>query len=137
LIRGSYININTPVALYPDRLRYLDRLTRDIGERSVRAPHNLDRASDYIRAVYEEAGLVPEREGYDYHGSRVANIVARIGAGPRTRDGISWGPITIPRPAQTGLTTTPARWPSSWRRPGPLRAVRPGCRIRPKRNDCL
>jgi uncharacterized protein with ATP-grasp and redox domains len=28
--------------------------------------------------VYEEAGLVPEREGYDYHGSRVANIVARI-----------------------------------------------------------
>lgn len=43
---------------------------------------SLVRAQDYIRAVWEGAGLAVEAQGYDYYGRRVANLVARVGAGP-------------------------------------------------------
>jgi Zn-dependent M28 family amino/carboxypeptidase len=66
------------------RLReHIRQLTVVIGERSVAAPVNLDRAAAYLRAFYRELGIGVRLEPYEYQGREVANVVAEITPGPK------------------------------------------------------
>ncbi len=62
--------------------RHVRALADDLGERSVLRGDGLDRAGDYIRRTFEEAGLAVSEQPYDYRGRRVANLIADLpGAG--------------------------------------------------------
>ena len=61
--------------------RHVGRLTVEIGERTVQRPPGLALAADYIRDVFERAGLEVRRQAYDYHGHQVANLIATLGGG--------------------------------------------------------
>ena len=52
-----------------------------IGERSVRFPENLNKTANYIQRYFENLGLLVKSEPYDYHGIKVANIVAELSSG--------------------------------------------------------
>ena len=67
------------IAKTVERLKaHLRALTETIGERSVRFPANLSRTAEYINNFYQEIGLSPESELYDYRDFGVANVVAEI-----------------------------------------------------------
>ncbi len=62
--------------------RHVRALADDIGERSVLRGDGLERAGDYIRRTFEEAGLAVTEQPYEYRGRRVANLIADLpGAG--------------------------------------------------------
>lgn len=61
---------------------HLKALTVTIGERSVRAPQNLNKTVGYILSHYEDIGLQAWREPYDYGEFEVANVVAEILSSP-------------------------------------------------------
>ncbi len=56
--------------------RHVEALTVDIGPRNLVYGDSLDRAADYIRDVFEDAGLEVAHQAYDYHGAGVANLIA-------------------------------------------------------------
>jgi len=56
---------------------HLTILTRNIGERSVRIPENIEKSAAYIEAQFEEYGLEVERQTYRYRDFEVSNIVSR------------------------------------------------------------
>jgi Zn-dependent M28 family amino/carboxypeptidase len=58
-------------------------LTETIGERSVRFPANLSRTAEYIKKFYQEIGLSPDSEPYDYRDFEVANVVAEVSSGSK------------------------------------------------------
>ena len=60
---------------------HLQTLTVTIGERSVRFPENLNKTANYIQKYFENLGLSVKSEPYDYHGIKVANIVAELSSG--------------------------------------------------------
>jgi Zn-dependent M28 family amino/carboxypeptidase len=51
-------------------------LCDDIGPRCIPQGDSLDRAALYIRQGFESAGLRVAEQPYDYHGRRVANLIA-------------------------------------------------------------
>ena len=55
---------------------HVEVLTVDIGPRTAHAGDGLDRAARYIRGCLEDAGLEVGEQAYDYHGRRVANLIA-------------------------------------------------------------
>ena len=57
---------------------HLTTLTRDIGERSVRKPHNLEKSAAYIQRQFETYGLDVHRQPYSYRHLNVSNVVARL-----------------------------------------------------------
>ncbi len=62
--------------------RHVWALAHDIGERSVLQGDGLERAGDYVRRTFEEAGLEVTKQPYEYRGRRVANLIADLpGAG--------------------------------------------------------
>ncbi len=56
--------------------RHVETLTVDIGPRNLLFGDSLDQAADYIRDVFEDAGLEVADQAYDYRGARVANLIA-------------------------------------------------------------
>ncbi len=56
--------------------RHAAALSVDIGDRTPFRPEKLARAADYIRGVFEQAGLDVTEQAYDYHGLSVANLIA-------------------------------------------------------------
>lgn len=60
---------------------YLNLLTVEIGERSVRQWGRHGRARDAIQAAFEQVGLHPTLETYDYKGVPVSNVIAEIKRG--------------------------------------------------------
>ena len=73
----------TDTARLEDALRrHAAALSVDIGDRTPFRPEKLARAADYIRGVFEQAGLTVTEQAYDYHGLSVANLIAEpAGAG--------------------------------------------------------
>ncbi|AOY57620.1 MULTISPECIES: M28 family peptidase [Desulfococcus] len=70
-----------------ERLRnHLTVLTRDIGERSVRRPENLNRTAAYLHAFHREIPLESRLEPYGFRGMTVHNVVASLAPdrAPRT-----------------------------------------------------
>ena len=60
-----------------DALRkHVEVLTVEIGPRTAFRGDSLARAAQYIREVFESAGLEITEQAYDYHGQRVANLIA-------------------------------------------------------------
>lgn len=57
---------------------HLTVLTRIIGERSVRKPHNLERSAAYLQAQFEACGLTTRRQPYTYGNLQVGNVVATL-----------------------------------------------------------
>ncbi len=55
---------------------HLQVLCVDIGPRTVARGDSLDLAAGYIRQVFADAGLEVGEQAYDYHGHRVANVIA-------------------------------------------------------------
>jgi Zn-dependent M28 family amino/carboxypeptidase len=55
---------------------HLKALTKDIGERSVAVPANLNKTAAYIAEHYRRIGIPARLEPYDYEGRPVANVVA-------------------------------------------------------------
>lgn len=55
---------------------HVHALCDDIGPRSIRDGDSLDRAARYIRQGLESAGLRVREQPYEYHGRRVANLIA-------------------------------------------------------------
>ncbi len=53
-------------------------LTREIGERSVRVPDNLERTAVYVQRELESYGLEVQRQSYRYDHLDVGNVVARM-----------------------------------------------------------
>ena len=51
-------------------------ITVEIGPRTAFRGDSLARAAQYIREVFESAGLKITEQTYDYHGQRVANLIA-------------------------------------------------------------
>jgi Zn-dependent M28 family amino/carboxypeptidase len=60
---------------------HLRLLTKEIGERSVRQWDRHSRARDAIYATFEQIGLQPTFETYDYKGTPVSNVIAEIKRG--------------------------------------------------------
>ncbi|MFO7580173.1 MAG: M28 family peptidase [Nitrosomonas halophila] len=60
---------------------HLRLLTVEIGERSVYRLDQHSRARDAIHAAFEQIGLQPRLETYDYKGAAVSNVVAEITRG--------------------------------------------------------
>ncbi|NLI83287.1 MAG: M28 family peptidase [Deltaproteobacteria bacterium] len=58
--------------------RHVEQLTVRIGERSVRFPKSLASARDYVRQVYEDAGIPVQLRHYEWDGMEVANVIGRI-----------------------------------------------------------
>ena len=56
--------------------RHVASLSVDIGDRTPLKPEKLARAADYVRDAFADAGLRVTDQDYDYHGVRVANIIA-------------------------------------------------------------
>ncbi len=56
--------------------RHVETLTVDIGARTAFRGESLTRAAGYIREVLQGAGLEVTEQAYDYHGRRVANLIA-------------------------------------------------------------
>ena len=62
-----------------DALRkHVEALAVEIGPRTPFDGDGLDRAAAYIRSAFEEAGLSVTEQAYDYHGRRVANLIATL-----------------------------------------------------------
>jgi hypothetical protein len=62
-----------------DELRKdVTKLAGDIGHRDTDHPRGLEAAALYIEGAFRNAGLAPQRHGYDCHGQRVFNIDAEI-----------------------------------------------------------
>jgi Zn-dependent M28 family amino/carboxypeptidase len=60
-----------------DSLRkHVEVLTVDIGPRTPLLGDSLPRAAQYIRDVFEDAGLEVAEQAYNYNGQRVANLIA-------------------------------------------------------------
>ena len=55
---------------------HLAKLCVEIGERSLRRPAALARAADYIRSIFEGAGLTVTAQTYAHRGASVSNLVA-------------------------------------------------------------
>jgi len=71
------------IAKTVERLKvHLQVLTESIGERSVRFPENLSKTTDYIKKFYNDIGLAPDIEPYDYRDFTVANVVAEVSSHP-------------------------------------------------------
>lgn len=71
-----------------DRLhRHVEALTVDIGPRAPLLGDSLPRAENYVRGVFEDAGLQVRELPYDYRGKRVVNLVA---SAPGTIDATSY-----------------------------------------------
>ena len=63
--------------------KHLEVLCNDIGDRTPFRPGKLRRAADYIRSVFEDAGLAVAEQGYEFEGEPVANLIATLpGAAP-------------------------------------------------------
>ena len=60
---------------------HLEFLTRTIGERSVATPWNLEKSAEYIESFYQQIGLEPWRETYQYRAQDVSNVIADLGQG--------------------------------------------------------
>lgn len=58
--------------------QHLHLLTKEIGERSVRRWDEHDRTRDAILAIFDDLGLQPVLETYDYRGTPVSNVIAEI-----------------------------------------------------------
>ncbi len=56
--------------------RHIRALSVEIGTRTPFSTNQLTRAEDYVRACFEAAGLEVAAQAYDYHGIRVANLIA-------------------------------------------------------------
>ena len=97
---------------------HLQTLTMTIGERSVQFPENLNKTANYIQRYFENIGLSVKSEPYDYHGIKVANIVAELSSGAYPPIFIFWEPTMTPLPALLVRMTTPVQLPCSWRPPG-------------------
>lgn len=60
-----------------DALRkHVESLTVAIGPRAIGLGNSLERAADYIRVVFDAAGLEVREQPYPYRGHMVANLVA-------------------------------------------------------------
>jgi hypothetical protein len=60
-----------------DSLRkHVEVLTLDIGPRTPLLGDSLPRAAQYIRDVFEDAGLEVAEQAYNYNDQRVANLIA-------------------------------------------------------------
>ena len=60
---------------------HLVMLTCSIGERSVRHPHKLRRAADFIYSFFESIQIPVRHEPYPYRGLSVSNVVAELSFG--------------------------------------------------------
>jgi Zn-dependent M28 family amino/carboxypeptidase len=60
---------------------HLVMLTCSIGERSVRHPHNLRRAADFIYSFFESIQVPVRHEPYSYRELSVSNVVAELSFG--------------------------------------------------------
>jgi Zn-dependent M28 family amino/carboxypeptidase len=58
--------------------RHVAALTVEIGPRAVGIGAGLDRAADYIRNVFQTAGLKVSAQSYRYRGQAVANLIAAL-----------------------------------------------------------
>jgi Zn-dependent M28 family amino/carboxypeptidase len=58
--------------------RHVEVLAGDIGSRAPADGDGLKRAEDYIAAEFQAAGLEVVEQAYDWHGSRVANLIAHL-----------------------------------------------------------
>ncbi len=58
--------------------RHVGMLSAEIGERSVLRGGGLDRAEDYVRRTFQEAGLTVTDQTYVYADRRVANLIADL-----------------------------------------------------------
>ena len=75
--KGTDAMIDIPLTM--KRLKtHLRALTVEIGERSVRRPDNLERATVYIESFYNDIGLMAHSQPYQYSYFTVANVVADI-----------------------------------------------------------
>ena len=64
----------------PGRLRlHVETLSRTMAPRTAARPENLDRAADYIRARFAEAGADASLQSFEVNGRTFRNVVARIG----------------------------------------------------------
>jgi hypothetical protein len=77
-VHGKEINVPTPQNIIHRLQHHLTMLTRDIGERSVRVPDNLEKSAAYIQAQFESHGLAVQRQPYRYGHLRVSNVVAQL-----------------------------------------------------------
>ena len=59
---------------------HVEKLTKTIGERSVRRFWNLEKTAQYIESFYGSINLKPVRQVYTYKKETVANIVTQIDA---------------------------------------------------------
>jgi Peptidase family M28 len=55
-------------------------LAVDIGPRTPSSPGSLVQAADYVRSVFENAGLSVSGQDYEYHDQRVTNVLAAVPA---------------------------------------------------------
>ncbi len=59
------------------RLRaHLEHLSVKLGERSVSRPHTLKAAEEYVFETFQRLGYAPQRQGFDFHGLDVGNILS-------------------------------------------------------------
>jgi hypothetical protein len=64
-----------------DALReHVNALAVDIGPRTPSTPDSLVRAANYIRSVFEDAGLSVREQNYEYCDQRVTNLFATVPA---------------------------------------------------------
>lgn len=68
--------MKTDGALEDALRKHVEVLTVEIGPRTTSRGDSLARAAQYIREVFESAGLEITEQAYDYHGQRVANLIA-------------------------------------------------------------
>ncbi len=71
-------SMNDQATLEDALRRHVTALSVDIGARSPLLPERLGRAEDYVRAALAEAGLEVSEQAYDFHGTRVANLIAGL-----------------------------------------------------------
>ncbi len=57
---------------------HVTKLTKDIGERSITKPWNIEKTAKYIENFYSSLGIQSSRETYTYRKLEVSNIVADI-----------------------------------------------------------
>ena len=55
---------------------HVHALAVDIGSRTPSDPSSLPRAANYIRSVFERAGLSVTEQNYEYFGQQVTNVLA-------------------------------------------------------------
>jgi hypothetical protein len=65
------------IKIVRDSLRgHVKALAVDIGPRTPFTGDSLVRAAAYIQSAFEDAGLSVTEQSYEYHGQRVANLLA-------------------------------------------------------------